>query len=247
MARIRCIKPEFWTAEQIAECSTNARLTFIGLWNFCDDQGVHPAKPKTLKAELFPMDDFPAATVAEWVGELIKVGLLDSFVHEGETYWYVTGWAKHQRIDRPSCKHPAPPAKNSTSRPPPRAEQSQSARRTPPPGMEGNGKERKGVDSAAPKARAIPTPAKNGKTPIPADFAITERVKAWALQHGHTELGRHLEAFKAKCAAHGYGYVDHDAAFMEAIRCDWAKLRQAGPVGRTVPVLTTDHVFGAAA
>lgn len=31
MARIRSIKPEFWVSEQIGECSTNARLTFIGL------------------------------------------------------------------------------------------------------------------------------------------------------------------------------------------------------------------------
>ena len=31
MARIRSIKPEFWVSEQVAECSTSARLTFVGL------------------------------------------------------------------------------------------------------------------------------------------------------------------------------------------------------------------------
>ncbi len=31
--------------------------------------------------------------------------------------------------------------------------------------------------------------------------------------------------FKAKCRANGYKYVDWDAAFMEAIRGDWAELR----------------------
>jgi len=45
MARIRTIKPEFWVSEQVGECSPNARLLFIGMWNFCDDRGVHPAKP----------------------------------------------------------------------------------------------------------------------------------------------------------------------------------------------------------
>ncbi len=43
MARIRSIKTEFWTAEQVMECSPIARLLFIGMWNFCDDGGNHPA------------------------------------------------------------------------------------------------------------------------------------------------------------------------------------------------------------
>jgi len=34
MARIRTIKPEFWTAEQVMELSRDARLLFIGMWNF---------------------------------------------------------------------------------------------------------------------------------------------------------------------------------------------------------------------
>jgi len=58
MARIRSIKPQFWTSEQIADCSPNARLLFIGLWNFCDDYGVHPASPARLKMEVFPNDAF---------------------------------------------------------------------------------------------------------------------------------------------------------------------------------------------
>ena len=67
MGRIRTIKPEFWTSEQIMECSPNARLLFIGIWNFCDDAGIHPASPKTLKAEIFPSDDISASQVARLV------------------------------------------------------------------------------------------------------------------------------------------------------------------------------------
>lgn len=68
------------------------------------------------------------------------------------------------------------------------------------------------------------------KTPIAESFQVSERVKAWATEKGFDRLSEHLEAFKAKCAAKGYAYVDHDAAFMEAIRQDWAKLRAArGP------------------
>ncbi len=105
MARIRTIKPEFWTSEQIMECSPNARLLFIGMWNFCDDAGIHPASPKTLKAEIFPSDDISASEVEGLVGELIAQGLLEKYEVAGHHYWAVTGW-HHQRIDQPTFKHP---------------------------------------------------------------------------------------------------------------------------------------------
>jgi len=59
---------------------------------------------------------------------------------------------------------------------------------------------------------------------MPADFAVSERVQRWASEHGHSRLAEHLDAFKRKVAAKGYRYVDWDAAFMEAIREDWARL-----------------------
>ncbi len=43
MARIRTTKPEFWSSAQIIELSRDARLLFIGMWNFCDDNGRHKA------------------------------------------------------------------------------------------------------------------------------------------------------------------------------------------------------------
>lgn len=109
MARIRTIKPEFWTSEQVMELSPMARLLFIGLWNFCDDRGVHPAAYKTLKAEVFPADDVTAAQVETWVGELLEQGLLVSFDVNDRDWWSVTGW-HHQLINRPSkSRYPEPP------------------------------------------------------------------------------------------------------------------------------------------
>ena len=69
MARIRTIKPEFWTSDQVVECSFAARLLFIGMWNFCDDYGVHPASLRKLKMEIFPGDD-------EMVTDRIRIILL---------------------------------------------------------------------------------------------------------------------------------------------------------------------------
>lgn len=100
MARIRTIKPEFWTSEQVMECSPNARLLFIGIWTFCDDAGRHPWAPRRLKAQIFPGDDFSADDVLRMLDELSAVGLIEDYEVDGERYFYVTGW-KHQKIDRP--------------------------------------------------------------------------------------------------------------------------------------------------
>lgn len=109
MSRIRTIKPEFWLSEQVMECSPLARLLFIGLWNFCDDHGVHPASIKTLKAEVFPGDDLTAADVQMLISELIQQQLIAEFHADNRRWWFVTGW-HHQLINRPtkSC-YPLPP------------------------------------------------------------------------------------------------------------------------------------------
>lgn len=109
MARIRSIKPEFWTSEQVMDLSRDARLLFIGMWNFCDDRGVHPASCKTLKAKIFPSDDILCADVALLVEEMIRVGLVAAFEANGESWWHITGW-HHQVINRPSkSRYPEPP------------------------------------------------------------------------------------------------------------------------------------------
>lgn len=108
MARLRTIKPEFWASEQVMELSRDARLAFIGLWNFCDDNGVHPASAKTLKAEIFPADDLSADAVLALVAEMVAQGLVFAYEIDGRGYWQVTGW-RHQYIKHPSVKHPLPP------------------------------------------------------------------------------------------------------------------------------------------
>lgn len=62
-------------------------------------------------------------------------------------------------------------------------------------------------------------------TLLPLDFGISDRVRTWAEKHKYDRLDDHLEAFKRKCEAKDYQYVNWDSAFMEAIREDWAKIR----------------------
>ncbi|QVN19421.1 hypothetical protein [Burkholderia pyrrocinia] len=96
MARIRTVKPGFWTSELVMELSRDARLAFIGLWNFCDDAGIYPASPKRLKAEVFPADDLTAADVRRLVDELLAIELVDEYEIDGQRFWIITGW-HHQK------------------------------------------------------------------------------------------------------------------------------------------------------
>lgn len=116
MARIRTIKPEFWTSESIAECSRDARLLFIGIWSFCDDGGVHPLSVKRIKMEVFPGDfDIDSSSIRRMIDELSSNGLIQLYAVENKEYLHVTGWQEHQRIDRPTYKYPQ--QNNETAKP----------------------------------------------------------------------------------------------------------------------------------
>lgn len=144
MARIRSIKPEFWTSEQVMECSLNARLMFIGMWNFADDCGRLPFSPKSIKAQLFPSDDLSLDTIRGMIQELSTNGLLLTYAIDGKEYLEITGWS-HQRIDKPQKpKYPAPFFEDSGNGP-----------RTFPPDT--IGEDRKGKEDSSPVAKAIRT------------------------------------------------------------------------------------------
>jgi hypothetical protein len=69
------------------------------------------------------------------------------------------------------------------------------------------------------------------KTSIPDDFTISERVKVWAKGKGLNHLSDHLDNFILCSKAKGYQYADWDAAFMNAIRNNWAKIENGNGKG----------------
>lgn len=106
MARIRTIKPEFWTSESVVECSCSARLLLIGMLNFADDYGNLVNSPKRLKMQIFPADIIDTAPLLD---ELIKHGLVIQYAVDGEKYLNIKGFRKHQVINKPSkSKIPLP-------------------------------------------------------------------------------------------------------------------------------------------
>lgn len=219
MARIRTIKPEFWTSEQVVDCSPIARLLFIGLWNFSDDQGAHPYAVKTIKMEIFPGDNFTPKQIEGWLTELINAGLLKTYHVDNKQYLYVTGW-HNQKIEKPNPKHPPPQQFDDNSTTP----QLPVGDSSPPEGKGREGSLREGRVGKA-------------KTSLPPEFEISNSVKEWAARRGYINLGEHLEAFKAKCLAKGYRYVDWDAAFKEAVRENWARVGTINNQGKQREVM----------
>lgn len=110
MARIRTVKPEFWTSEQVVACSLPARLLFLGLLNFVDDGGRMPFSLKRIKMQIFPADDFASTDIQRMLDELSSNALGEPLVAfyevDDKRYLQITGWEKHQRIDRPTYQFP---------------------------------------------------------------------------------------------------------------------------------------------
>lgn len=107
MARIRSIKPDFWTDEKIVELSPLARLLFIGMWNFVDDSGRSEYSPARLKMQILPAD---SADIRELLGELRSKRLIHVYEVDNKEYFQVCGFLKHQKIDKRSqSKLPPPP------------------------------------------------------------------------------------------------------------------------------------------
>ena len=106
--RIRSIKPEFWSSPDIAALSDADRLLFIGLWSYADDHGRGRDDVALIVAALFPHDMVanPRDTVAkvrDGLARLSEANLILRYTVASRTYFLVTGWGKHQRVDKPKA------------------------------------------------------------------------------------------------------------------------------------------------
>lgn len=102
MARIRTIKPDFWTDEKLSECSLSARLLFIGLWTFADDEGRMEYNPARLRMQIFPDGSVKDSKLIEMIGELSERSVIRIYVVDGKQYLDIPNFVKHQKINRPT-------------------------------------------------------------------------------------------------------------------------------------------------
>ena len=111
MARSRMIKPEFWDDEKLSKVSRDARLIFIGLWNHSDDYGVVKGNAVWLKNHILPYEDsLSIQKFSGWLSELEKGGWIIKFDADGESFYFIRNFLRHQSINRPSKqRNPIPP------------------------------------------------------------------------------------------------------------------------------------------
>lgn len=96
MARIRTIKPEFFTSEDIVSMTPLARLFYVSLWCESDRMGRLEWKPGTFKMRYLPGDN---CDVSELAQELISKGLIVLYQANGKTYAEIPTFTEHQVIN----------------------------------------------------------------------------------------------------------------------------------------------------
>lgn len=113
MARIRSIKPEFWSSPGQEQCrDPYARLLFIAMWNWADDTGRGTANPRELAGFAFPWDEhLSSADIRRMLGEIRRAFGVVFYEVGGRPYYFIPSWDKHQKIDKRSgSRHPGPDA-----------------------------------------------------------------------------------------------------------------------------------------
>lgn len=101
MPRIRTIKPKFWDDIKLSKVSRDARLLFIGMWNFADDLGVIIADSTWLKSKIFPYDKLDDE-IDVWLQELMEYKFIINLIYKSEKFFVIRTFDKHQRIDKPN-------------------------------------------------------------------------------------------------------------------------------------------------
>ena len=96
MARIRTIKPEFFTSEDIISLSPLARLLFQACWCEADREGRMEWKPNTMKFRYFPGDNCDINAVAD---EVVQRGLVELYEVSGRKYAFIPTFSRHQHIN----------------------------------------------------------------------------------------------------------------------------------------------------
>lgn len=110
MARIRTVKPEFWTDEKTGPMSGQAKCLFLGLLNLADDYGVVEYRPGEWKVKIFPYDSNTTPVVVEKIlgDELLPSSAVEvfSYVYPDATpplrFLFIRNFCKHQVVNKPS-------------------------------------------------------------------------------------------------------------------------------------------------
>lgn len=106
--RIRTVKPEWLEDELLQESSSDARVLSIALVLLADDHGNGRGGEKFLAGQVFPGQQIKSLRDA--LARLVEIRYCRIYQVDGQSYFSIRNWAKHQRVDKPGPgKVPEPP------------------------------------------------------------------------------------------------------------------------------------------
>jgi len=216
MGRIRTIKPDFFTSEDIVGLSPLARLLYIATWCEADREGRLIWRPKTFKLRYMPGDDCDIEALAS---ELIDAGVVVIYEADGLAYAEIPSFTRHQVINNRETASTIPPMSIHAS---PTCElpvTDASPTRDDATGTPLMGRERKGSNSTRHASRDS---SQARGTRLPDDWYPSDELKAWSSkERPDLDLATIIEAFcdywHAKPGKDGVK-LDWDATFRNWVR-----------------------------
>lgn len=199
MARIRTIKPDFFTSEQIVDLSPLARLLFIATWCEADREGRLTWRPKTFKLRYFPADECDIDALAR---ELVASGLVHLY---GDGLAHIPMFTKHQHVNPRESESTLPDPRSFTSN---QALVGDALARVTDATVTHREEGRKGKEGKEGEKRASPTGSR-----LPDDWSLPAEWSGWAAK----------ERPDLDIAREAAGFADywHGAAGAKARKADW--------------------------
>jgi len=184
-----------------------------------DDFGRFYGNTALIRSACYPLkiDSVRHDDIEDWLADCVEAKLLSTYEHEGKRYLQVIDF--RQQLRSAKSKFPDPPG-TTTSKCAADAKQMKSNAHLDVDGVVFGVVSVDGGGGDIPRKKGKRQPS----TPLPPNFAISDRVEAWAKERGYDRLPERLEQFVGYVRRSGKTYVDWDEALMSAIREDWAKL-----------------------
>lgn len=102
MARIRTLKPEFWTHEELSALPESTHMLAAALLNYADDEGYFNANPMLIKAACSPLRE-PSVKIPESLQSLQTMGYLEiGTAPDGKRYGRIVHFLTHQKVSHPA-------------------------------------------------------------------------------------------------------------------------------------------------
>lgn len=104
----RILNSSICTSDSIDELDFFQESFFYRLLVSVDDYGNFDARPKIIRAAVFPLKDVSLKDIETALDALEKQGMLQFYTVNGRRYIHLTGWTRFQRLRNSKHKFPAP-------------------------------------------------------------------------------------------------------------------------------------------